>query len=314
LKIGYPTTNLSIGCRANSTFRLASYSEERLASTVEGNLTCMERILEYNVRKRLLFFRISSDLVPFASHPVCRFDWASHFEEHFGRIGRFIRENGLRISMHPDQFIVLSSPDPEIVRRSLGELAYHCRVLDLLGLDATAKVQIHLGGAYGNKGEALKRFARTYRRAGDLLTGRLAVENDHRVYGLEDCLAVHGETSVPVVFDVFHHRLLNRGEPLREALSRACGTWSGRDGVPMVDYSSQEPGARRGTHASTVDIGDFSRFLEEVSGYDVDLLLEIKDKEKSALKCLKAVESARVRKPVLSPSRRSSIRSPSRAR
>lgn len=290
MKIGYPTTNLTIGCRANSTFRLASYSEERLVHTVEGNLSCMERTLEYNVRNRLLFFRISSDLVPFASHPVCRFDWGSHFAERFARIGRFIRDNGMRISMHPDQFNVLSSPNPEIVRRTLGELAYHCKILDLLGLDTTAKVQIHLGGAYGNKREAMKRFATAYLGAGEFLTRRVVIENDDRIYDLEDCLSVCEVTSAPVVFDVFHHTLLNRGEPIREALSRACRTWSGRDGVPMVDYSSQQPDARRGTHARTVDLKAFRWFLENVSGLDIDILLEIKDKEKSGLKCLKAID------------------------
>lgn len=96
MKVGYPCINRSLGCKSNSTFRLASYSEERLIKTVKNNLDCLAAILRYNIENELFFFRITSDLVPFASHPVCKFDWVDYFEMQFKEIGDYIRENGLR--------------------------------------------------------------------------------------------------------------------------------------------------------------------------------------------------------------------------
>ena len=115
MKIGYPCINNSISRNSPSTFRLASYSEHKLAQTIEGNLIHLNQILKYNVKNNLLFFRISSDLIPF----------------------------------------ILNSPNSKIVENSINELKYHCRVLDEMDLDATAKVQIHIGGVYGNKVEAI---------------------------------------------------------------------------------------------------------------------------------------------------------------
>ena len=122
MKIGYPCINLSIGCKSDSTFRLKSYTDERLRSTIENNLDCLQRILQFNVEHDILFFRITSDLVPFASHPVCRFDWQDHFRDRFIEIGDFITRYKIRVSMHPGQYTVLNSPDISVVERSKKEL------------------------------------------------------------------------------------------------------------------------------------------------------------------------------------------------
>ena len=285
MKIGYPCVNETLDCSAARTFRLASYSPERLVETVASNLACLRRILEWNVAHGLLFFRMGSDIVPFGSHEVNTFPWQAHFQSEFRALGDFIKENGLRISFHPDQFVVLNSPDPGIVRRSVNELVYQGSMLDLMELDSTAKLQIHAGGAYGDKGLALARWVETFHQLlPEAVKARLVVENDDRLYSLRECLSLHDETGVPILFDNFHHECLNHGEPMREALRLAAATWHPqRDGVLMMDYSSQAPGERRGKHTDTLMPELFEQFLAELDGLDVDMMLEIKDKEASAV-------------------------------
>ena len=286
MRIGYPCINRSIGCTANRSFRLASFGEKRLMETVAGNLACLGKILEFNRDHGILFFRITSDLVPFASHPVMDLPWQDRFRAKFGEIGGLIRNSGMRISMHPDQFILINAIDEMIVERSIAELRYHAEILDLMNLDATARIQIHVGGVYRDREAAIRRFIDRAAGLDDAILRRLAIENDDQRFPLADCLRIHEETGLPVIFDVFHHRLNNHGEPFPRALASAAMTWKGADGIPMVDYSSQEKGKRKGTHATRLDARLFRRFLLESRPYDMDIMLEIKDKEKSALEAL----------------------------
>ena len=284
MSIGYPCINLTIGCKSDRTFRLKSYSEERLMQTVQDNLDCLLKILEFNVQHNLLFFRITSDLVPFASHPICRFNWQAYFSLKFGEIGTFIKTNNIRISMHPDHFTLINSIDNSVFERSLSELVYHADVLDSMGLDGSAKIQIHVGGVYGDKKESMRRFVKRLERVPGSVTRRLVIENDDRNYTLRDCINISSETGLPVLLDVFHHAANNLGETVGKAFSLFYKTWKPNDGTPMVDYSSPRSEGRKGSHAESIDLKRFGRFLEETRNYDFDLMLEIKDKEKSALK------------------------------
>ncbi|OGX87877.1 hypothetical protein BEN47_10085 [Hymenobacter lapidarius] len=114
MKIGYPCVNEAMDCSAANTFRLASYSEERLLAAVSANLVCLRRMLEWNVAQGLLFFRMGSGIVPFGSHEINTFPWQTHFAAQFREIGDYIKANDLRVSFHPDQFVVLNSPVPTL--------------------------------------------------------------------------------------------------------------------------------------------------------------------------------------------------------
>ena len=302
MKIGYPCINNSIPRNAPSTFRLASYSENRLIQTLKTNLMHLDQILRYNVKNNFLFFRISSDLVPFASHPICKLNWYRTFQSEFEEIGNFINKHNIRVSMHPDQFVILNSSNTKIIENSINELKYHCNILDAMCLDETAKVQIHVGGVYKNKQEAIDRFVRIFNGISRFVDGsikkRLVIENDDRLYSLMDCISINQETGIPIVFDVFHHELLNNDEPVRVALQKAMSTWKmSSNGFPIVDYSSQnkvnreENKGRRGRHTETIDLILFKRFLKETQNLNFDIMLEIKDKEKSALKALELLRT-----------------------
>ena len=287
MRIGYPCINRSLSCSSNKTFRLKSYSEERLKQTVRGNLECLLKILRFNLEHSIFFFRITSDLVPFASHPINTFDWQEFFRSDFEVIGDFILKNRMRISMHPDQFTLINSIREEIFERSRLELKYHAEVLDLMNLDFSAKVQIHVGGAYSDKPKSIERFVKRFGDLESSIRRRIVIENDDKLYDAGDCLKINAETRIPVLFDVFHHRLCNKTQLSDDYFERLVQTWdSSKDGLPMVDYSSQKLGGLAMQHADRLDLEDFDMFLKSTERFDFDVMLEIKDKEKSALKAI----------------------------
>lgn len=290
MKIGYPCINRTLPCQGNKTFRLKSYSKERFIDTIENNLSCLKEILEFNLRHTILFFRISSDIIPFASHPVQTVDWKHHFKDIFDEIGSFIKKNRMRISMHPDQFIVLNTKKDDVLQRSIQELEYHATFLDALGLDRTAKIQLHVGGVYGDKQESMNRFVKHFDLVSKNVKQRLVIENDERSYMVKDCLFISDQLNIPVLLDVFHHLIYNNGESVQEVLREIKKTWKHSDGIPMIDYSSQEKNQKIGKHAQHIDRIDFSRFLKDSKDFDIDIMLEIKDKEKSAIEAITAAE------------------------
>lgn len=291
IKIGYPCINRSIGCSPNRTFRLASYSEEKLIEKVGQNLNCLKKILLFNAENHLFFFRISSDLIPFASHPVCCYGWPAHFRSELAEIGALVIKQGIRISMHPDQFVLLNSLRRDVVRNSILELEYHQKVLDLMCLGPDAKIQIHVGAVCGNKSASIQRFIDNYRNLSSALRERLVIENDDRLYSLKDCLRIYDAVGVPVLFDSLHHQCLNNSEDLGQAAISAAKTWQEKDGRPMFDYSQQAKGSRPGKHAESIDIREFGKFIDKVKGLMVDIMLEIKDKESSALEALRFLKA-----------------------
>jgi len=287
MKIGYPCINLTLACKGTKTFRLKSYSEQNLIKTIENNLDCLLQTLGFNAEHNIGFFRITSDLIPFASHPVNMYNWQQHFRSKFEEIGGYIKKHGMRISMHPDQFTLINSIKEDIFQRSTRELAYHAAILDSMQLDTSAKIQIHIGGVYQDKKASMQRFAARFSKLNSNIRRRLVVENDDRLFNLADCLHISEETGVPVLFDAFHHRVNPTSATVNQALTLTQKTWKTKtDGIPMADYSSQRLNGSPRAHTQSIDLDDFHVFLEETKPIDFDVMLEIKNKEKSAIKAV----------------------------
>ncbi|WP_338117000.1 UV DNA damage repair endonuclease UvsE [Sulfuracidifex metallicus] len=256
---------------------------EKVREVSERNLNCLKRTLIWNMDHDILFFRISSNTIPFASHPKMSLNWRDELGDQLRSVGDVIMGR-IRISMHPGQYVVLNSNRREVVESSVAELKYHADLLDSMGVDGY--IQIHVGSSQGGKKEGLRRFQENFYLLPENVMKRLAIENDDRVYTVNDCLDLWDVLRTPVVFDNLHHDLNNNGESLEDALRMVRNTWKGNR--PMTDYSSQEKGERPGVHASTLSISHFLDYVKRVD--NVDVMLEIKDKEKSALRAVEILK------------------------
>jgi UV DNA damage endonuclease len=284
IRLGYACVNTQLPSSAR-TLRLANATPERLRELIAANLDALESILRWNAAHDVQVFRLTSNLIPFASHPVNALAWWDEFGDRLAELGALLRSIGARVSTHPGQYTVLSSDQPRVVAAAVAELDYHDRLLSALGLDPSHKVVLHVGSGANDPAAARARFAQGFARLSDGARARLVLENDER-WPLERVLGLAEPLGLPVVFDAFHHRLTPSFEELdvRATVLLTGRTWRPQDGRQEVHFSTQEPGKRPGAHAQTIDLAALERFLDEVADLPLDCILEVKDKELSVLR------------------------------
>lgn len=285
IHLGYACVNLSLGKdgRTNRTCRLSNASPARLEALTRENLKGLVRVLDWNVARNIRFYRISSGIIPLASHPRARWPWQRTLKRELLEIGRIVRANRLRVPMHPGQYTVLNSPHRSVVAAARAELQYHADFLDQLGLDQTHKIILHVGGLYGDRDTSLDRFRRQFHSLPANVRSRLVLENDEHNYGTEDVLALSGNLGVPMVFDYLHHIAREEEPPTKRLLTRIYERWSRSDGRPEVHYSTQRAGSRVGSHADMISTKGFMQFIQLLPAVDVDVMLEAKSKDMALL-------------------------------
>lgn len=204
-------------------------------------------------------FRVNSQILPLITHPRQGYSMqdlpgGDDIINAFRQCGEFARRHDIRTSFHPDQFVVIASPRPEVRRKSVEELVYQAMVAEWIGADV---INIHAGGAYGDKPASLKRLVAAINALPADIKSRLTLENDDRTYSPADLLPVCLETNVPLVYDVHHHHCLPDVLGVDAATQEALSTWRRE---PLFHISSpldrgQRPADRR--HADTIDVRDF---------------------------------------------------------
>ena len=234
-------------------------------------------------------FRINSQILPLKTHPQLAYEiedlpQSTEIVNAFKKCKTYCRQHNLRTSFHPDQFILLSSPNPEVTRRSIADLRYQAEVAEWVGADV---INIHAGGAYGNKDEALERLIMRIGGLPQNVRRRLTLENDDRLYTPRDLLPVCEKLAIPLVYDLHHHRCLPDGRNVEDTTQLALKTW---DREPLFHISSplkswQNRNPRN--HHDYINLDDFPECWLKL---DITVEVEAKAKELAVLKLMREIE------------------------
>ena len=245
-------------------------------------------IIKWNHDNGFNFFRITSNLFPWCSEYDLK-----HMPDYeaicnvLSEAGQYAIDNDIRITCHPGPFNVLTSPHPHVVDNCIKDLTTHGEVFDLMNLSRTPynKINIHIGGAYGDKVSSMKRFCENFHRLPKSVKSRLTVENDDKasMYSVVDLYeGVYCKIGIPIVFDYHHHRFCTGGLTEEDALEGAISTWNNI--VPVVHYSESRNIEQEDDKIRPQAHSDYVYDYIDTYGNRVDIMVEAKAKELAVLK------------------------------
>ena len=297
--LGYACINMGFSTRpktkritTNRSMIRRTFDEKGIAYASElalQNVRDLNTILEWNLANNIYFYRLSSDLFP----------WASEYDMEelpdYGailaackRAGNFAKKHGIRLTSHPGPFNKLASPKERVFQLTYTDLKVHAEVFDMIGLPRTpyAKLNIHVGAAYGNKPVALDTFCKNFERLPESVRSRLTVENDDKpsLYSTKELYeGVYKRIGIPIVFDFHHHMLHPDGQTEQEALELALSTWPSNI-IPVVHYAESRSVEYNNPKIKPQAHSDY--IIDEIRTYDkeLDIVVEAKAKELAILK------------------------------
>ncbi|QVY61409.1 UV DNA damage repair endonuclease UvsE [Cytobacillus gottheilii] len=303
IRFGYVSTAISLWDSSPSkALTFARYSQlgkeerkEKLLSVTAANLANTKRMLHYNIAHQLEIYRMSSSIVPLATHPEVMWDFTTPFRDSWLEIGQLVKDHQLRVSFHPNQFTLFTSPREEVTANAVKDMEYHYRMFEAMGLAQQSYINIHIGGSYGDKEKTIDRFYENLKELPLHIKKQMTLENDDKTYNTDETLLTCERESVPFVFD-YHHHMANLGElTLEEFLPRTFATWEHTGQPPKIHISSPKNEKAFRSHADFVDVEFLKPLLNVLHNLnvDVDFMIEAKAKDQAVLKLIEDISKIR---------------------
>lgn len=257
-----------------------NYPVDKLIDITSNNLEALEKIITYNIKNNIHFYRLTSKLVPLATHDKIKYDYITSLKDKYKKIGELINKYNLRIDTHPDQYAVLNSMNNKIVKNTVEILKYHYNILDALKIKNKIMI-LHVGSGTCGKKASITRFINNFKKLPSCIQKCIAVENDDKIYDIIDVLYLCNTLNIPMVLDYHHYVCNNNGEKLEDYIKEIMDTWSNIN--PKFHFSSPKSNLKKEfrSHHDYINSDDFIKFINMLKIYnkDVDIMLEAKAKD-----------------------------------
>jgi UV DNA damage endonuclease len=303
VRLGFVANSLSLwDASPAKTMTFKRYSDlpkeermDRLKEVTRLNLEHTKRILYLCAAHEIELYRLSSSLVPLATHPDVEWDFYSPFKDEWKELGDLIKRFGIRASFHPNQFTLFTSPKQHVTDNAVKDMVYHYRMLEYMGIEDSSVINIHIGGSYGDKAETLVRFHENLKSLPTDVKKIMTLENDDKTYTIEETLGVCQRENIPMVLDIHHHEANLSEKPLEDYLEAIFATWEKRDLVPKIHISSPKSDKAFRSHADLVDAGFVEGFFKTLKTFDqdIDFMIEAKHKDLAMLKLIEDLSTIR---------------------
>jgi len=289
IRLGYACISNAVNETSSSPYTYNEYIKnndlDKLDNVITSNLTGLNKIINYNIKNDIHFYRMSSKIIPLATKDDVSFDYIDRYKKIYQEIGTNIKNNGMRVDFHPDQFCVLNSTKKEVVENSIKILEYHYNLLDALDVKNKLLV-IHVGSSVLGKKSSIGRFINNYRKLPKYLRECIAIENDDKVFNVDDVLSISNILKIPVVLD-YHHHMCNRCDFDMKSVFDSWGNM-----VPKVHVSSPRNSRDFRSHSEYINSDEFIKFIEIVKKYniDLDIMIEAKGKDDALFRLVREIK------------------------
>lgn len=257
-----------------------NYTVDKLLDVTKSNLDALKELLIYNVKNNIHFYRLTSKLVPLATHDKVSFDYIKPLDNKYKEIGNIINDSNMRVDTHPDQYAVLNSMDKRIVKNTFEILEYHYKVLKALEIKNPVII-LHVGSSACGKKASITRFINNFNKLPEHIQKCITVENDDKIYNIKDVLNLCTKLNIPMVLDYHHYICNNEGEKLEDYIEKIMNTWKNIN--PKFHFSSPKSKLKKEfrSHHDYINSDDFIKFINILKPYnkDVDIMLEAKAKD-----------------------------------
>ncbi|MCK6259257.1 UV DNA damage repair endonuclease UvsE [Fictibacillus sp. KIGAM418] len=289
VSFGYVSTALTLfDSSPSKTMTFATWSklekeerEQRLISITKTNLKNTLRIIHYNIASQFPLYRMSSSIVPLATHPDVNWEYLKHTAEEFRAVGDLVKAHSLRVSLHPNQFTLFTSAKKHITDNAVKDMEYHYAMLQAMSLEKEARINIHVGGTYGDKESSIARFYENIKKLPSHVKQAMTLENDDKTYTTEETLDICEAEGIPMMFDYHHHLANPSSVPLEELLPRFIATWQGTGRPPKVHLSSPKTEKAYRSHHDFVSLDYVMPFFKMIKPFtdELDVMIEAKQKD-----------------------------------
>lgn len=294
IRLGYACVPVTIDETASHSLtytnykRLGDKGNEKLDIVIKSNFESLKKILKYNIRNDIIFFRMTSELIPLVNHPDIHYDFINQYKAYYKKIGNIIKENNLRVDLHPSAYTVLNSVNEEVVTSTINILEFYQKMYKSMGIES--KVVLHVGSKVGGKRLGIKRFIDNFNKLSKEVQELIVVENDDKSYNIRNVLGLCEKLDIPMVLDYHHFKVNKNNEKIEDYIERIFNTW--KEEIPKIHFSSPKDKKNKRSHNDYINADDFINFIETIkfTKRDFDVMIEAKKKDEALFRLIRELK------------------------
>lgn len=294
IRLGYACLSTTITETASSMVTYTHYKKlgdkkgsEKLNNVIMSNFTSLQKLLDYNIKNDILFYRMTANLIPLGTHPEIKFDF-NKYKNDFKIIGDKIKQNNLRVDIHISEYCVLNSINEKVVKSSINMLEFYQKMYEYMDIDSN--LILHIGAKTNGKKESMNRFIKNFDLLNEKTKKLIVIENDDKVYNIRNTLKICNTLSLPMVLD-YHHFMCNKNnEKIEDYIEKIFETWKNK--TPKIHFSSPKSKKEFRAHNDYINVLDFIKFIEKIKfiNKDFDIMIEAKMKDSAMFKLIRELK------------------------